>query len=345
MLQIGIISFAHMHAYSYADAIRQLPGVTLVCIADEDEARGRAAAEQFGAEWTSDYRELLSRPLDAVIVTSENVRHCEHVLAAAEAGKHVLCEKPLATNEADGLRMIEACRNHGVRLQTAFPVRFVSPVIAAKRAVERGEIGTLLAAKGTNRGKFPSGWFTDPALSGGGALLDHTVHVTDLLRWISGMEVREVYAEAGYGKFADTQIDDCGLLTLTFDNGMFATIDCSWSRNENYPTWGDITLELIGTKGSLTLDAFAQQVRVFEAKGEQWLSWGDNMDLELIRDFTDSLRIGREPSVTGEDGLQAARVAFAAYESVHKGGPIPLKEVAKQIEGAKQHERKEETAE
>lgn len=326
MLQIGIISFAHMHAYSYAEALKKLPDVNLACVADEDSARGQEAAARFGADWTADYRQLLARPLDAVIVTSENVRHSEHVIAAAQAGKHVLCEKPLATNLADGLRMIEASRRNGVILQTAFPVRFLSPVRMAKQAVERGDIGTLLAAKGTNRGKFPGGWFADHALSGGGAMLDHTVHVTDLLRWISGAEVCEVYAEAGYGRFADTEIDDCGLLTLTFDNGMFATLDFSWSRHEAYPTWGDVTLELIGTKGSLTLDAFAQQIRVYRADGAQWVSWGDDMDLELVRDFVNSVRHGSAPSVTGEDGLRAACAAFAAYRSASEGRAVRLQD-------------------
>jgi predicted dehydrogenase len=211
--------------------------------------------------------------------------------------------------------MIAVCKEKGVMLQTAFPVRFNSSVERAKQMIDNGQLGRILAIKGTNRGTNPGGWFLDVSQSGGGAVIDHTVHVVDLMRWFMKAEVREVFAEVD-NRFLDETIDDCGILTFEFDNGVFATLDCSWSRNKTYPTWGDVTLEIVGTEGTLSIDAFAQKLNVYDNKdGVKWDFYGDDMDEGLIKDFIDAVRTKREPSITGIDGLRAIEVAFAAYES------------------------------
>ncbi|NNU88078.1 Gfo/Idh/MocA family oxidoreductase [Geobacillus sp. MR] len=324
-LKIGIISFAHMHAYSYANEVKKLDGVELIGIADENEERGKVAARRFATNYYSNYIDLLKEDIDAVIVTSENVNHREHVIAAAKAGKHVLCEKPLATTIEDAQAMIDCCRENGVILQTAFPVRFNTSVIHAKKLIDEGRLGKILAIKGTNRGTNPGGWFVDPSKSGGGAVMDHTVHLVDLMRWFMGAEVREVFAEIGQ-LISDAPIDDCGILTIEFDNGVFATIDCSWSRNKTYPTWGDVTLEIVGTEGTVTIDAFAQKIDVYSNEnGVKWDFWGDNMDEGLIADFVQTVREGRSPFITGEDGLKAVEVAIAAYKSYEKKEPVRIR--------------------
>src|SRR5690625_1707597 len=131
-MKIGIISVAHMHAYSYMSALQRLDDVEIIGIADEEEMRGKEAATHFNIDYYADYEELLATDIDAVIVTSENSRHLEHVSAAARAKKHVLCEKPLATSIEDGLEMIEVCKQHNVILQTAFPVRYNSSIVRVK---------------------------------------------------------------------------------------------------------------------------------------------------------------------------------------------------------------------
>ncbi|HBZ82429.1 MULTISPECIES: Gfo/Idh/MocA family protein [Brevibacillus] len=324
-MKLGIISVAHMHAYSYANAIGKLAGVQLVGVADEDEARGKEAAEQWGVPFYHDYRELLAADVDAVIITSENAKHHEHTVAAAKAGKHILCEKPLATTLAAAQEMIEICREQGVILQTAFPVRFHPAVVRAKQLVEQGKVGRIMAIRGTNRGQNPGGWFVDPAKSGGGAVIDHTVHVVDLMRWFMGVEVREVYAEVD-SKFSPTPIDDCGILTMEFENGVFATLDCSWSRNKTFPVWGDVTMEIIGTEGTISLDAFSQKLDVYSNdKGLKWVNWGDDMDSQLVSDFVASVREKKAPSVTGEDGMRAVEVALAAYQSAESKQPVVIR--------------------
>lgn len=323
-MKIGIISFAHLHAHSYANALQRIEGVEIAGIYDDQEERGRQAAELYSTSYYQRLEDLLNSDIDAVIVTSENVKHPEHVLAAAAAGKHILCEKPLAIHITEAEKMIEACNKQKVILQTAFPVRFNTSILRAKSIIEKGDLGRIMAIKGTNRGMNPGGWFVDKKLSGGGAIIDHTVHVVDILRWFMGSEVVEVYAEVDH-MFAETVIDDCGILTMEFDNGVFATLDCSWSRNKTYPTWGDVTIEIVGSNGILSLDVFAQHIHTYtnEDSYKQHF-WGDDMDEGLILDFVHSVKMNKEPSISGLDGLRAVEVALAAYESSVLIRPVKL---------------------
>ncbi|GAF11277.1 LOW QUALITY PROTEIN: NADH-dependent dehydrogenase [Bacillus sp. JCM 19046] len=323
-MRVGIISFAHGHAHAYASSLVTIDGVELVGIADEEEKRGNEAAAQYKTTYYQSYQALLDQGLDAVVITSENARHKEHALAAARAGAAVLCEKPIAHTVADAEEIIAACEAADVLLQTAFPVRFNEAIKRAKARIDDGEFGEIIAVKGTNRGKNPGGWFNDKQLAGGGAVIDHTVHVVDIMRWVLKEEVQDVYAEIDQ-HFSAKDIDDAGVLSFTFENGVFATLDCSWSRNANFPTWGDVTLEFIGTKGTLKVDAQAQKLDLFHSGGLNYHFWGDNMDDSLVRDFIESVREKQVPSVTGTDGLRALEVAIGAYASAAKGEVIALR--------------------
>lgn len=324
-VRIGMVSFAHMHAYSYARAVRSVAGATLAGIADDSEERGQAASREFGAPYYHDVDKLFAADIDAVIVCSENARHREYVAAAAQAGKHVLCEKPIATTREDAAAMVKECRARGVRLATAFPVRHAPPVIRAKHLIDEGRIGKVLAVSGTNHGRMPGGWFIDRTLSGGGAVLDHTVHVADLLRWFLADEAERVYAEVDT-RMHDVDIDDCGTLCIEFKNGAFATLDPSWSRPKAYPTWGDVTMEIVGTSGVVSVDVFAQ-VLVHASDPQNavlYRHWGDDMDFALVRDFVQAVREGTPPAASGVDGMRALEIALAAYESAREGRPVEL---------------------
>jgi predicted dehydrogenase len=173
--------------------------------------------------------------------------------------------------------MIDACRRGGVSLQVAFPVRFSPPVQRTRELVKQGSIGRVLAANTTNRGKLFGSWFADPELSGGGAVMDHTAHVVDLLRWFLGDDVVEVFAEAGRLLYPGLACEDCGLLSLKFRKGAFATLDTSWSRLSTFPTWGDVIMRPWGEKGTLELDAFSQNVTVWGDRA-RFEGWGSNCD-------------------------------------------------------------------
>ncbi|WP_186668403.1 Gfo/Idh/MocA family protein [Sporosarcina sp. BP05] len=315
-MKIGIMSFAHMHAYSYANGLTRLPDVELVGIFDDDIDRGKEAAETYHTTHYSDQAGFLALDMDAVIICSENNRHKEMVMHAAKAKKHILCEKPIATNLADAQEMIQACKDHHVILQIAYPVRFSSPIQQLKEMIDNDELGEIIAFRTTNRGQNPGGWFIDEDQSGGGAVLDHTVHMVDIMRWYLNEEIAEVEAIVD-SYFHEIDIDDAGLLTFEFANGVVASHDASWSRFTEYPSWGDATIEVIGTKQTVKVDAFQEHLRMFtnEKKSLEYVFWGNDMDFGLIQDFVNCVKEGREPSITGYDGLKSLEVSLAGYES------------------------------
>lgn len=325
VVRVGLLSLAHMHAYSYGRALNSLSNCILVGIYDPNQERGTKGAQAMNTQFFSDPEKLLTQ-VDAVIICSENNRHREFTELAAQYGCHVLCEKPIATTMEDGQAMINACQKAEVKLQIAFPVRFATPVRQVKTMLDRGYIGEVVAISGTNHGQMPGGWFVNPVLAGGGAVMDHTVHVVDLVRWFLGQEFVSVYAEAGYGMLWDVDIDDCGMLSMELEGGTIVTQDPSWSRPRTNPTWGDVTLRIVGTKGIIDLDAYAQNFVVYDDAQNKvsQRSFAEDMDLGLIVDFIAMITDDREPSITGFDGLKAMEVALAAYESARAHKPIAL---------------------
>lgn len=315
-VRIGVISFEHMHALSYTRALSGMPDVEVAGIADTDTFRGTEMAVRFNTGYYSDYRDLLNEDIDGVIICTCNKLHTPVAVDAANAKKHMVVEKPFAVGHEEAKAMINAAKENGVKIMTAFPLRFNQSVIDAKKAVDNGEIGDILCITGINHGKIPSGWFLDKNLSGGGAVMDHTVHVADLIRYFTGSEFRTVYAESG-ALIHNKGIDDCGILNVELENGIFATIDTSWAHHNNYPIWPEVYLEIVGTKGVITVDAFRQTERIYSTKSSSITDevWGSDGDLGLMREFVDVIRTGREPKSSGLDGARAMEVAIAAYKS------------------------------
>lgn len=325
VVKIGMMSFAHLHAHSYASCLKRLPGVEFAGIADDDQARAKAMAKQYGVKAFGSYEDMLASDIDAVIVTSENVRHRRHVVTAAQSEKHVMCEKPLATTMQDAEAIVEVAKRSGIKLMTAFPCRFHPAFTRLKQAVSAGELGTVLAIKGTNQGRCPGGWFTNPELSGGGAVIDHTVHLVDLMRTLMGTEPARVYAEID-NRILGQDFDDTGILSVDFTNGVFATIDSSWSRPKSYPIWGNVNMEVIGTEGVIKMEMFAQTIDLFSDKTGRhtYEYWGDDIDLALVGSFARSVAEDTRVEISGEDGLKALEVALAAYQSVDTRETVDL---------------------
>ncbi len=326
-VRLGLFSFAHMHAASYLHFLKPMAGVTLAGIYDDNSERGRRFAIQADIPYFEKPGSLLDEGVDGVVICSENASHAPLVQQAAGRVRAILCEKPIATTAADGLAMIERCRETGTKLQIAFPMRYSPPVIELKQRIDAGLLGEIYSVKCTNHGSMPGGWFADPELSGGGAVLDHTVHVIDLLRWLWDTEVEEIYAEVGHELLhPGLGIDDVGLLSFRLANGVFGTLDTSWSRPPSYPTWGDVKLDVLGEQGLISVDAFEQNLQVSsdEAGKTSWVNWGSNGDEGLVADFVAMIREDREPFISGEDGQAALEVALAAYESARRAEPVRL---------------------
>jgi predicted dehydrogenase len=194
-----------------------------------------------------------------------------------------------------------------------------------KAALEDGKAGEIIAFRGTNRGRNPGGWFIEKELSGGGATIDHTVHVTDLMRWLLQDDVTEVYAEID-NTINHQHYDDVGFLTMSFRKGVWGTLDASWSRPKSFPTWGDVTLEVVTDRGTLSMDMVSQNLVLYSDKRQSvsWDFWGSSFDDGLVAAFAHALATETAVPITGEDGLQAARVALAAYQSAETGQPVAI---------------------
>jgi predicted dehydrogenase len=334
-----MMSFAHLHAESYAQILKAMPGVEFIGIADDNLERGRYFAEMFDVQPYDSYQELLQEQPDGVIVCSENARHRLLVEMAAKAHTHILCEKPLATTLADAQTIVNICNQNRVTLMTAFPMRFSAPILEIKKLVESGNLGQIYGVNSTNQGALPEfhvahnlpflkrDWFVDKTLAGGGAVADHTVHLADMMRWLFDSEVIEVYAETNQilhrGKVG---VETGGLVMLTFANGTFASIDCSWSKPAYYPTWGGATMELVGERGLATVDAFKQTMTVYrDSVGRpQWEYWGSDANRAMLAEFVAAIAEKRSPTVTGFDGYKAVEIVVAAYKSAQTGQPVTL---------------------
>ena len=324
-MKIGMLGVAHAHANAYVGAAEAAEDAAVVAVADDDAERGQEFAERHDVEYDAT-ADVLER-IDAGVVCAANADHREWVERAAEAGVHVLCEKPLATNAEDGQAMVEACEEAGVTLGVAMPVRYNEPIRHARAAYEAGELGELQAIVGTNLLQWMAAgsWITDPEQAGGGAIMDHTVHVVDLARWITGQEVTEVYTESGTLFNDDLEVEDVDLLSMELEDGTPFTHDGSWCQPDTWDFWGDVTMRLIGTEKVMEVDCFDRTLKQTTAEdGIRSVDWGEDMNEGMVRDFVEAVREGREPEVSGAEGLKEVKVVEAAYESFETGGPVGI---------------------
>ncbi|MBG6237753.1 putative dehydrogenase [Mycetocola sp. CAN_C7] len=345
-LKVAIASFAHTHAASYVSVLARVPDVDVRASdphgadAPDSALRGAELAERLGVDYVDTYDELFAWEPDAVIVATENSRHRALVERAAREGVHVLCEKPLATTVADGEAMVEACRAAGVILMIAYPVRFAPGFAVMRDHLDSGRLGEMFAINGTNNGKLPREhreWFTDRQLAGGGALVDHVVHCADLIDALTGgLRAETVNAASNQILHAKAGLDveTGGLVTVRYPGGLIATIDCSWSHPSTSATWGGLTLQATGTKGSVEIAPFAEHVSGLGDDGEIFLGFGTDLNALLLAEFLDAVRTsgrpvaGQPPRVTpqpdGDVGLRTLEIMEAALRSAELRQPVAL---------------------
>jgi predicted dehydrogenase len=324
------------HAWAYGRALSQSPNAHVVGVHDADQEHTRWLCRDFGIPYAEDAEALVAAPeVEAVVVCSANADHRAHVELAASLQRHVLCEKPIATTLEDARAMIAACASAGVQLHMAHVARFLPLVSRARASVAEGRLGELLGLVGGNRGRpplpptYPS-WITDRREAGGGALIDHSVHVTDAMRHVSGLEVSEVSAETG-ALLWGCAVEDVAVVSLRFDNGAVGSVDPSWSVPSDNPWDHDFYLRLVGSEGSLDIDGSAGSLHVVTAReggprGLRHAPFGQDADRAMIEAFLSSVRAGRleQPCAGGEDGLRALQIAVAAYRSSATASVVPI---------------------
>jgi predicted dehydrogenase len=329
-MRIAVVSFAHVHAESYLRELASRSDVDVIgCDPDgTGPDRGRDLAARFGVPYAATLADVVAWRPDAVVVASENSHHRPLVEWAAGHGLDVLCEKPIATSVADGIAMVEACERAGVALMIAYPARFSPAVAAVQTALSGAALGPVRTLYGSNNGKSPVSardWFGDPQRAGGGSIIDHTVHLADLLDLLFDGDLPvDVFAAGNDLLFPELAVESAGIVSVRYDGGRVATIECGWSQPSADPRWGGLDLTLVGDEGILELDLFPTVARGYLDGEGVALGAGIDLDALMIDEFISALRTGRSPQPDGRSALRSLAIVEAAYRSIDSGEVIHL---------------------
>ena len=322
----------------HASALALLPEARLAAVTSRDAIRGNAFASNYGVSRVhTDYRAMLDdKDVDVVVVGLPNHLHAQVVLDAASAGKHVICEKPLAVNLEEGIRMVEACRDAKVMLAVAEELCFIPKFERSKAILESGALGRVYQIHQREQHDGPhSPWFYTRDEAGGGAVMDMGVHSIELARWVLGRPAaKSVYARLGNQLHPDSALEDHAVLIVEFAGDVVAVLEPSWALKGGMESH----LNLFGTEGVLYTDLLrGTGMRMYSDKGisgepfdsirwstpdPDWL--GNNGYPQEFRHFLSCAREGRKPRVDGEDGLAQLEICYAAYESAATGRRVEL---------------------
>jgi inositol 2-dehydrogenase len=308
--------------------------VRIVSVSDLLEERAAQIADELNVEsWTSNYRETLyDRSVDAIFVTSSTSTHREVVVAAAEAGKAVFCEKPIALTLEDTDAIIAAIDENGVIFQAGFMRRFDRGYAAAKLKIEAGAIGQPVTFKSIGRDPFcPDLEYAKPSVSGG-LILDMAIHDFDLARWLMADEVRRVQTEGG--TLAFPQLNTVGdidnaVVNMRFEGGALGNVEVS--RNALYGY--DIRTEILGTEGGLNIGYYQHTpLLVMTTQGIQHdmvpyivERFGDAYRAQTY-DFVERVLRDSEPAVGAHDARAALLIGLAARRSYQEDRVVALAE-------------------
>ena len=326
----GLIGTGRIADDRILPGINAVAGNKLIGIVSRDQARAEAFAKKFGAlNAYTNYDDLLRNPdVTVVAIETPSAMHAEHAIAAARAGKHVFCDKPMATNTADAERILKECEKCGVKLGVNFHNRFMPCFVETRRVVESGEIGEVLmiqleASAGPSPVSTAQSWRIVPAMAGLGTTMSIGVHVYDILRFIMSSEVTAVTS------FFDTPrgvMEKANMSVLRFANGVTAQVNV----NERTPNpYNDFVI--YGTKGRITGRGLTRS----RVSGELQVSIGGgevrraefpavNAHGRSVAAFSQALLDGRDPSPSGLDGLRSVQLTDAMARSAWDGRHVNL---------------------
>ncbi|MCZ8516262.1 Gfo/Idh/MocA family oxidoreductase [Paenibacillus filicis] len=325
-MKVAVVGCGKM-GVTYIQALTRMPGVELTAISDLRQEQAERIAAEYGTSAYSSVDDLLAdNNIQVVCVTVPSHFHKELVLKAAKAGKHIICEKPLALSPKDAEEMIQSCNENGVRLYVAHVVRFFPAYADIKRKVSDGVIGEVGIAHAKRIAGNPGEgreWFLDPRLSGG-VILDVIIHDIDFMRWTLG-EISSVYALNHR-----TESMDYAFVTLRFRSGAIANLEGCLGSPDTFTS----EVELFGKKGAIrhsNRDGITLRTVLREGPhgspvvNEQSPIVHSNYWTELNH-FLECIRTGNDPVVSAYDGLKAVEIAAAAIESIRTGQPVSLPE-------------------
>ncbi|MCD5401747.1 Gfo/Idh/MocA family oxidoreductase [candidate division NPL-UPA2 bacterium] len=343
-LRVGIIGCGEI-AVAHAAGVSKTANAEISMTMDVSFALAKDLGDKYNAPATDKLEELLSsKNVDTVYIATPHYLHAPLTIKAAQAGKHVMVEKPLSTNLKDADNMISECKKQGVKLSTCFVLRYNPPVIKAKELIEKGIIGKIIAIEikaigdkpvsywtGGYSGRAKTDWRTSKEKSGGGILIMNASHNIDYLRYITGLEAKRVYSE--YGTFATSvEVEDVLFATILYDKNAIGVIGASSCFRGGATTGlkepeGD---KIYGLEGQIVL---SNPLQIYTTKSEgftpdtwQEIFLGQTPDLRqrYVEDFARAVLENKEPPITGEDGRVCLEIITAIYEAGKKHAPVEV---------------------
>lgn len=336
---IGVISFAHGHSQAYCRRMLSYDDVRLVSCWDDDVSRGQAAAEAYGMRYTPHVEDVLADPaIQGVIITTETNRHAEYAVAAAGAGKHILCQKPMALTLEDCDRIAAAVAAAGVKFVMAYQMRHDPSNIRIKELVGEGALGRISLLRrrhcipmlfSSDFVNGPTHWHIEPEKNMG-MFMDDASHATDFIHWIMGRPV-SVMAEID-NTVTDVAPDDTGVAIYRFANRAMAVL-----VNSSVTLAGENTTEIYGDQGVLVqnyddlvsthlVPPGAAALKLYTRDRPEWQDLGIAIPPQhgeriaaVPRSFIDCLKHDLEPPVTAQDGRVSVEMVLGAYESARTG--------------------------
>lgn len=334
-VRVGVIGTGRIGRLHIEHIAQNIPEAELVALCSLDPPSMDSLAEQFNVVQTTDeYTELLTDPqIDAVLITSATNTHVEISQAAAKAGKHIFCEKPIALDLKQIDETLAIVEETGVKFQVGFQRRFDASFMRIREAVASGEIGEPHIMRITSRDPAP------PPIEyikvSGGIFLDMTIHDFDMARYLIADEVVEIYATGGVrvdpaiGAAGDI---DTAVITLQFKNGVIATIDNSREATYGY----DQRVEVFGSKGMVTATNPLRDTVTFTGSKATRAALPPHFFVERykaaylseLKAFCACIQDGTPPPVTGEDGRAPVVIGLAALKSLRENRPVLLSEIS-----------------
>ncbi len=329
----GIIGDLHALVYS------RMPGAKLLAVCDINEQRAKELAKKYNIERVyTDYRELLANSdIEAVSIVTPDFAHRDITIASAKAGKHILVEKPLATNYEDAEAIVTAVKKAGVKLMVDFQNRCNPPFVNAKERIERGEIGkpTYMYARLSNTTYVATKMLSWAAQSS--VLWFLGSHILDLACWLFNDEPKRVFAvsRSGILQAKGVNTPDYYITTVEFKNGAVAMLENAWILPESEPSVFNFKVEILGEKGSIYTNTSDHRTAQIYGETKEILPdvlgvlptspyrTGGFM-LEAVAQFVDALLYDRPLLATVDDGLRVTKVLAAVEESVKRGQPVDL---------------------
>jgi len=337
VVKVAVIGCGSISKHRHIPEYAANPNVTIVAFVDLVAERAQQFADQYGAKAYTDYKQMLEveKP-DAVSVNLPNALHAPVSIDVANAGAHVLVEKPMATTEEEALAMIEAAKKNGVFLMVGHNQRLMPPHVKAKEILKSGVLGKVISFRTSFGHPGPEGWSVDGRNSWFfnkeeaimGAMGDLGVHKSDLIRYLLDDEVSEVGALVGTLHKEGTDVDDNATCLLRMKSGVIGTLVASWTyyKGEDNSTvfWCENGVMKVGTHPD---DQVIVELRngTVEKYKVGAISTNDKQESSGVIDaFITSIVTGTAPSISGEEGLKSLKVILAAFESQETGKFIKL---------------------